>query len=633
VDTTASNYINDINEYYPVTGQKNDSQGFQENFANIKFALSATNIDVSHLQNVDMQQFQDNDFGGYDLKDANLVNHSTAMSLEGDGTDPIDYSQYSFWPITLLDGGVNTIQIDNMPASTASGILVVSVTPSVLGTLVSFTATTSTVISLGPETQPFDLPSLTPYLFEIWSDYTGYVPYIYVKKVSREIAIFNPNSPQISSDTYYGNSGIFTSVSLGTNTLTKSSSTITSNIGAIVVKSGKTYIGNIALMPNIVTTVITSTDVAPMGGLTKEVAVENPSGIYPGAIFYFKGTNTCYTVANVSGNIVTAQQNYSVTNSNIGDTITFINQQFTPNHPTLASLNSIKSINDYGTITTGTTYKLKGSIYADPNNLQVTFDNPGNDVNTFSLSRATTITNTTSNDMATIGLVDHFIPAGQIIMWYGSSGQVPYGWWLCDGSMAPNGIRTPDLRDKFIIGANSDYQTTTTNNIIPALQIEKYGDLVLTGGTVTTKLIQHDHLATATTYVTYDPGHQHLSIGANTTPGSVPEPEGPFVNANVNNSGIGPFGTGHWGFTEGTTSSAVQWYNSLAEVFKDTNPKSAGPQNGLGITFSTTVDIDSTGTVNTNNYANIPPYIALYHIYKWLNLSNADNGTFYVPLT
>jgi len=629
--TTASNYIKDINEYYPVTGQKNDSQGFQENFFNIKSALSATNINVTDLQNVDMQQFQDNDFGGYDLKDANLINHNVSISLEGDGTDPIDYSQYSFWPITLLDGGVNTIQIDNMPASTASGVLLVSITPSVLGTLVSFTATTSTVISLGPENQPFDLPSLTPYLFEIWNDYTGYTPYIYVKKVSREIAIFNPNSPEISSDTFYSNSGIFTSVSLGTNTLTKSTSTITSNIGAILVKSGSTYIGNVALMPNMVTTVITSTDVAPMGGLTKEVAVENPSGIYPGAIFYFKGTNTCYTVANVSGNIVTAQQNYSVTDSNIGDQITFINQQFSPNHPTLASLNSIKSIDDYGTINSGTTYKLKGSIYADPDNLQVTFDDPGAGVNTFSLSRATTITNTTSYDMATIGLVDHFIPSGQIIMWYGSSGQIPYGWWLCDGSIAPNGIRTPDLRDKFIIGANSDYQTTTTNNIIPALQVQKYGDLVLTGGTATSILIQHDHLGTATTYATYDPGHQHLGIGANIISGSVPEPEGPFVNANVNNSGSGPYGTGHWGFTEGTTSSAVQWYNSLAEVFKDKNPKSGGPQTGLGITLATTVEIESTGTVNKNNHANIPPYIALYHIYKWLNLSNADNGTFYIP--
>jgi hypothetical protein len=46
-------------------------------------------------------------------------------------------------------------------------------------------------------------------------------------------------------------------------------------------------------------------------------------------------------------------------------------------------------------------------------------------------------------------------------MWYGSSGQIPYGWWLCDGSIAPNGIRTPDLRDKFIIKAIEDGWTVT----------------------------------------------------------------------------------------------------------------------------------------------------------------------------
>jgi hypothetical protein len=634
VDTTASNYISNINENYPVTGQNNDSKGFQENFFNIKSALSATNIDVDVLQNVVMKQFQDNDFGGYDLKNANLVNHNTSIALDGDGTDPIDYSQFSFWPITLLDGGINVIQIDNMPASTASGILLVSITPSVLGTLVSFTATTSTVISLGPENQPFDLPALKPYLFEIRNDHTGYVPYTYVKKITREIAFFNPNAPEITSDTFYGNSGIFNSVSLGNNTFTKSASTLTSNIKATVVK-GADYIGNIALLPNKIITVITGTDVAPMGGLTNEIAVADPTGIYPGALVYFAGTNSQYTVANVSANIITINERYNIINSNVGDQIVFVNKIFeaqsTATQPTLLSLTNIKSIDDYGNINSGTTYNLKGSVYVDPDNLQVTFDNPGNGPNTFSLSRATTFTNTTSYDMATIGLVNHFIPAGQIIMWYGSSSQVPYGWWLCDGSMAPNGVITPKLGKRFILGANSDYQSTTTSNIVPAYRDGKYGPQTLSGGTATSVLIQHDHLGTATTFATYDPGHQHLNVGANTTSGSSPHPEGSFTNTNVNNSGNGPGGTQFWGFTEGTSSTAVQWWTSPEHVIKDTNPKHTAFQTTVGVTFGTDIIVESTGTVGSNNHANLPPYTALYHIYKWLSVANADNGTFYTP--
>ena len=40
------------------------------------------------------------------------------------------------------------------------------------------------------------------------------------------------------------------------------------------------------------------------------------------------------------------------------------------------------------------------------------------------------------------------IPHGAIIMWSGAVNEIPDGWTLCDGS---NG--SPDLRDKFILGA------------------------------------------------------------------------------------------------------------------------------------------------------------------------------------
>lgn len=41
---------------------------------------------------------------------------------------------------------------------------------------------------------------------------------------------------------------------------------------------------------------------------------------------------------------------------------------------------------------------------------------------------------------------------GMVIMWYGSLGGIPSGWRLCDGT---NG--TPDMRDRFIVGAGSGY--------------------------------------------------------------------------------------------------------------------------------------------------------------------------------
>ena len=52
---------------------------------------------------------------------------------------------------------------------------------------------------------------------------------------------------------------------------------------------------------------------------------------------------------------------------------------------------------------------------------------------------------------------DNSVPSGTIVTWYGILGNIPSGFVLCDGS---NG--TPDLRDRFIVGAGSGYPLGTT---------------------------------------------------------------------------------------------------------------------------------------------------------------------------
>jgi len=44
------------------------------------------------------------------------------------------------------------------------------------------------------------------------------------------------------------------------------------------------------------------------------------------------------------------------------------------------------------------------------------------------------------------------LPTGMVMMWYGAIAAIPSGWVLCDGT---NG--TPDLRDRFVVGAGSAY--------------------------------------------------------------------------------------------------------------------------------------------------------------------------------
>lgn len=52
---------------------------------------------------------------------------------------------------------------------------------------------------------------------------------------------------------------------------------------------------------------------------------------------------------------------------------------------------------------------------------------------------------------------DGGVPAGIIAIWSGSGDNAPGGWALCDGQ---NG--TPDLRDRFVLGAGDTYEVGTS---------------------------------------------------------------------------------------------------------------------------------------------------------------------------
>jgi len=87
------------------------------------------------------------------------------------------------------------------------------------------------------------------------------------------------------------------------------------------------------------------------------------------------------------------------------------------------------------------------------------------------------------------------LPTGVILIWSGSTGSIPSGYVICDGS---NG--TPDLRNSFVLGAGNSYTVGQT------------------GGSTDAIVVSHTHTATST--VT-DPGHHH-SFTASVTNSSTP---------------------------------------------------------------------------------------------------------------
>ena len=94
-------------------------------------------------------------------------------------------------------------------------------------------------------------------------------------------------------------------------------------------------------------------------------------------------------------------------------------------------------------------------------------------------------------------------PIGGIIMYKGAIADLPSGWSFCDGT---NG--TPDLRNKFIIGAAADSGGQANTTVT--------GSTTKLGGTANSIVVSHTHTATVT-----DPGHTHtLSPGLRASSGT-----------------------------------------------------------------------------------------------------------------
>lgn len=146
--------------------------------------------------------------------------------------------------------------------------------------------------------------------------------------------------------------------------------------------------------------------------------------------------------------------------------------------------------------------------------------------------------------------ISAYIPSGVILLWSGATSAIPSGWVLCNGSNS-----TPDLRNRFVVGAGSTYAVGAT------------------GGSADATLVAHSHGVT-------DNGHNH-SYRTDATGGN--------AGFATNQGNVG-----------GTTIQGPD-----------------GPQTSISTAtqYSTTgISIQSSGSSATN--ANLPPYYALAYIMK-----------------
>lgn len=122
-----------------------------------------------------------------------------------------------------------------------------------------------------------------------------------------------------------------------------------------------------------------------------------------------------------------------------------------------------------------------GTVMATPQSGDFWLDNSGSEVVVKVRNKA--------NDAWLTLLQSSGFSTGMIMMWSGTIATIPSGWVLCDGTNS-----TPDLRDKFVIGAKQDSSGIAKTNVT--------GSLTQTGGAAThtnslAELVPHTHQTTS----------------------------------------------------------------------------------------------------------------------------------------
>lgn len=96
-----------IDGAFPVAGQDNNSQGFRDNFTNIKTALTVAKSEITTLETNTAKLNLDNDFNGKIIENAELS--KVYQSVRNNGTVPIGAE--SFTNIDLENGALQTFTL------------------------------------------------------------------------------------------------------------------------------------------------------------------------------------------------------------------------------------------------------------------------------------------------------------------------------------------------------------------------------------------------------------------------------------------------------------------------------------------------------------------------------------------
>jgi len=134
----ASNIVpGNIDGTYPKAGQDNSSQGFRDNFTEIKTNFTTAATEITDLQNNKANLNSSNDFSNNDVSKARFVNNSETVYAHGSvsgGAVTLNHSSGHYQTLTITadttftfsnfpSAGMGRIILDITVAPTSTGIL------------------------------------------------------------------------------------------------------------------------------------------------------------------------------------------------------------------------------------------------------------------------------------------------------------------------------------------------------------------------------------------------------------------------------------------------------------------------------------------------------------------------------
>lgn len=197
------------------------------------------------------------------------------------------------------------------------------------------------------------------------------------------------------------------------------------------------------------------------------------------------------------------------------------------------------------------------------------------------------VTGAGSTATVTVNAVSGQLPIGSIIMWYGTEASLDPNWHICDGTMG-----TPDLRNKFVMGASSDYSAPATTP----------GEVRYEGGSLTaittTSAGSHNHGAATggtTLSATDIPTHSHTL----------------YVDGSADTDNLS------YGFSYASNIAvAGKSITGGAGAYRSVNGQSTALISGTNTPTPHTHTISSDGTHTHTVTPTLPPYYTLYFIMK-----------------